>query len=273
MFNNGILCAMNKHHIAKVKEIEKLTSDTFRCKLQLKKMPTILAGQFLNIKVPNGKFLLRRPFAIYDFDIKAKTVDFAFYVKGGGTEALSKLKVGEEVDVLLPLGNSFPQEFNGKKIMLIGGGIGVFPLLRNCYNAEAYSFLGFRSKQHAILLDDFKKLSKELHIATDDGSLGEKGFVTNLALKEVTRIKPDVIFCCGPHVMFGAVKKLFADVKIPIYISTEERMACGFGVCLCCNLAVTTMTNDKGQVKNSGEINYARVCCDGPVFKLEEVAL
>ena len=206
--------------------------------------------------------MLRRPFAICGFDKTESTVDFAFFTKGGGTLALSKLKVGETVDVLLPLGNGFPDNYDGEKVMLIGGGIGVFPLLPCIAKTQAYTFLGFRSASHAILVDEFRVGSKELYLASDDGTIGTKGYITDLARKEFDAIKPKAIFCCGPHAMFKAVKRVFEGIDVPIYVSTEERMGCGFGVCMCCSQPVGT----EGKTENK-----LRVCLEGPVFMLEEV--
>lgn len=241
-----------------------IAKDTYRITVKLPHFPKILPGQFLNVKVPNEKFLLRRPFAICSHDEKNGTVDFGCFVKGGGTQELVKIKKGDLLDILLPLGNSFPLEYKNKKVMIIGGGIGVFPMLSVVAAfPNSYAFIGFRSKENAVLIDDFKRHAKELFICSDDGSLGEHGYCTNIARREYDRIKPDVIFACGPHGMFGALRKIFADTRAPIYVSLEQRMACGFGTCICCNQLV----------EKNGVQENARVCCEGPVFKLEEVIL
>ena len=244
---------MNKHHTGIVQSITPLSSDIFRVTVTLDNVPEIRAGQFVNVKVPG--FTLRRPFGISHFD--AKTVSFCFQVRGEGTRALAQVKVGSTLDLLLPLGNGFPSTHNTpsmtrgvpeagclKKIMLIGGGIGVFPLLPAA--KDTYAFLGFRNKDSVVLEKDFRKVAKEVTIVTE-------GFVTDIAKKEFERIKPDAIFACGPHAMFKALK----DFPCPVYISLEERMACGFGACICC-------TADTVRGKE-------RVCCEGPVFLLSEV--
>jgi len=249
---------MSKHHITKVVSVTAIAKDTFRFRLQLDKMPKITPGQFLNVKVEG--FSLRRPFAICSWDEKAKTIDFGFIVRGDGTKVLSQIKAGSTLDVLLPLGNGF--DTSAKKIMVIAGGVGVFPLLSVAKNhPDVYSFLGFRSKDFACLVDEFKTSSTETHIASDDGSLGEKGFVTTLARREFDRIKPDAILVCGPEGMMMSMSKTFEGAKTPIYVSLEQRMACGFGACLCCNQ----------QIKVNNQIENLRICCEGPVFKLEEV--
>lgn len=238
---------MSKHHKGILNKVTPIASDIFKFTVKLEKMPNINPGQFLNVKIPG--FTLRRPFGISSFSLKDKTIDFCFQIRGEGTKALAKLTEGTELDLLLPLGNGFPiKEY--KKIMIIGGGIGVFPLLPAAKNA--YVFLGFRSKQHVILEQDFQNVAKELKIITE-------GFVTDNIQNEINRIKPDAIFSCGPLALFKAIKRTLSDVNIPIYISLEERMACGFGACICC-----TVDTKRGK---------ERVCCEGPVFLLNEVTL
>jgi len=256
----------NKHFVGRVVSNTKIARDTVRIRVQLDWMPEIIAGQFLNVKLRGETRILRRPFAICDWDAQNKTVDFGVFIKGDGTRELSKLSAGDSIDVLMPLGNGFPTMASSKKVMIIAGGIGAFPMLSVAKtNKTSFAFVGFRSSDHAILLNDFKQYSTELHIATDDGSLGEKNFCTVLAKQAIQQIKPDVIFACGPDAMFHSMQKAFADVwdKIPVYISMEQRMACGFGACICCNQAVQV----------NGEVENLRVCCEGPVFLLKEVVL
>ncbi|MCL2177672.1 MAG: dihydroorotate dehydrogenase electron transfer subunit [Firmicutes bacterium] len=262
-----------KHYIANVVALESLTFNVFKMTLQLKTFPKIKPGQFLNIKVPG--FSLRRPFGISHYSEKDKTVSFCFMLKGDGTKELAKAKVGDTLDVLMPLGNGFLQIKN-KTVAIVSGGIGLFPLLPTAKGlAEAgnkvHSFLGFTNKDAAILLDEFKAHSTSTTIATDDGSIGTKGYVTDLIVKEFDKIKPDYIFACGPEGMFKTLKQQFftADNTLKpqfagteIYVSLEQRMACGFGVGKCCNQHVKL---------ESGDDHMARVCCDGPVFNLKEV--
>lgn len=250
----------HKQHQGIVLSIVTIAPEVFKVTVQIEKMPTITPGQFLNVRVPGGKFLLRRPLGICDFDIEKKTIVFCFQIKGEGTRALSKIENGDVLDILLPLGNGFPVSY--KRIMLVGGGIGVFPLMTVAkgFN-EVYSFLGFRTKDAALFVDDFKKNSIEMHLASDDGTVGEKGYITTVARREFERIKPEAVFACGPPAMFRALKKVFDGVGVPVYVSLEERMACGFGACLCCNV----------KIKKGEEVSAQRVCCEGPVFKIEEV--
>lgn len=223
-------------------------------------------GQFVNLSLPEGKHLLRRPFCIANFDNEANTITIIYQVVGEGTRILSTLPSGDKLKALIGLGNGFDlAKYN--KIMVIAGGMGVavFPSIFNSYkDKEVYTFLGFNTSKQAIYTDYFKANSKEMFVSTADGSIGYKGFVTDMAKQEIDRIKPDVIVCCGPEVMFKAVKNLFAnDYDMPILISMERRMGCGIGACLVCNC----------KVKVDGEDNYLRACVDGPVFEAREVDL
>jgi len=229
-----------KHHIGTVQIISPLSLDVFKMTLEVGTMPKINPGQFLNVKVPG--FTLRRPFGVSGFG--KDFVEFCFQVRGAGTKALAQVRTGDELDILMPLGNGFPQNF--KRVMLVGGGIGVFPLLPAA--KDAYAFLGFRDKESVVLEQDFRKVAKQVTIVTD-------GFVTDVAKREFDRIKPDAIFACGPVAMFKTLKDL--NFPCPVYISLEERMACGFGACICCTVGTT-----RGK---------QRVCCEGPVFLLSEV--
>jgi len=233
---------MSKQHFGIVTNLIPLSPDIFKMTLAIKSMPTITPGQFLNVKVPG--FSLRRPFGISNWG--KDFVEFCFGTRGEGTKALAQTKVGSELDLLLPLGNGFPRNY--KKVMLIGGGIGIFPLLPAA--KDTYAFLGFRNKQSVVLEQDFRKTAKEVTIVTD-------GFVTDVAEAQFNRIKPDAIFACGPHGMFKALKNL--NLPCPVYVSLEERMACGFGACICCTV---------GTIRGK-----ERVCCEGPVFLLSEVTI
>jgi dihydroorotate dehydrogenase electron transfer subunit len=239
---------MTKHHKGIVQSITPIATDIFKITLALETMPNINPGQFLNVKVPG--FTLRRPFGISHIDPANKAISFCFQIRGDGTRELSKVTVGTKLDLLLPLGNGFPAG-KYKKPMLIGGGIGVFPLLPAATNSHA--FLGFRDKSNILLESDFRKIAKDVTIVTD-------GFVTDIAKKHLDIIKPDAIFACGPHAMLKAMQTTFANLDIPVYISLEERMACGFGACICCTVNMTAG-------------HKHRVCCEGPVFLLNEVIL
>ncbi len=199
--------------------------------------------------------------------MSAKTVTLCYAVVGDGTRVLSSYAVGEKVDVILPLGNGFAPDKNVKKVVLLGGGMGsaVLPAIPTSNpDLDYYTYLGFANKDRVVLEEEMAKVSKQLTVATDDGSYGKKGFITNVLAEDMDRLKPDVVFCCGPEVMFKALKNALEPFDVPIIVSLEARMGCGVGACLVCNC----------KVKRKGEEeNYVRVCIEGPVMKLDEVVL
>lgn len=224
----------------------------------------IKGAQFLDIKLPDKSKVLRRPFCICDYDAEKKTADVCYAVVGGGTKALTEVKEGEKLNILLPLGNGYVP--SGKKIMLIGGGMGsaVLPAVVTANpDKEFFVYLGFANKGKVVLEKELVDKNVSVTVATDDGSYGKKGFVTTYAREAVDTVKPDEIFVCGPEVMYKAVRKCFEGVDVPIYVSLEQRMGCGIGACLVCNC----------KVKRADGEGYVRVCKDGPVFRLDEVVL
>lgn len=211
------------------------------------------AGQFVHIAVPDGDKILRRPISICDVNGESITVVYA--VRGGGTASLSSLQSGEKLDILAPLGHGFMLE-GRDSIAAVGGGIGIFPLLYALKRSNASkktAFLGFRNKSSAVLLEEFGKVC-DLHIATEDGSLGEKGFVTAALKQEWSGF--DTVLACGPGPMLRAVNSVCASHGIDPQLSVEERMGCGLGGCLVCAC----------KVKAGDWYDYAHVCTDGPVF-------
>lgn len=214
-------------------------------------------GQFAHVKV--GNKTLRRPISICDAD--NERIRLVFQVKGEGTEILSKAKVGDELDIICPLGHGFDIQ-KGKKYCLIGGGIGVPPMLYCAKTAENPAVItGFRNKDLVILQDDFKKYTDEVYLVTDDGTAGEKGFVTDVLKKKIDEV--DEVCACGPMVMLKAIAEICKGKGKPCQVSLEERMGCGIGACLVC--ACKTRTGE------NGEEEYTHVCKKGPVYKAEEV--
>ena len=216
-------------------------------------------GQFLEIRVANEiEPLLRRPISIYN--IQGEIVEFVFQVKGKGTKILSDKKIGEEIDVLGPLGQGTFNFKDKKNIAIIGGGIGIFPLYELAKEAKKTAkinmYLGFRNKDFVVLEKEYKDVSDKFTLTTDDGSYGEKGFAINFLEKDLKNEKIDGIYACGPLPMLKAVQKLAKETNTPCHISLEERMGCGIGVCLGCAVKV-----------NAGEETvYTHVCKAGPVF-------
>lgn len=213
-------------------------------------------GQFAHILVP-GK-TLRRPISICDAD--KSCLRLVYQVKGEGTEILSKIKEGEYLDIIAPLGNGFEIK-EDKKYCFIGGGIGVPPMLyASKMKEKPVVITGFRNKDLVILQSDFRKDNCELYLTTDDGTAGEKAFVTDVLKRKLNDI--DEVCACGPSPMLKAIAEICNDANVPCQISLEERMGCGIGACLVCACAVR---------RNDGSEDYVHVCKDGPVFDSKEV--
>lgn len=225
-------------------------------------------GQFVHVKVSDGiDPLLRRPLSVADVDKKANRFTLIYRKQGRGTAILSGKGPGDKLDILGPLGNGFPVSAvkSGETALLVGGGIGVPPLHElskrlHGQGTKVIHVLGFPSKDAVFYEEAFRKFG-ETHIATDDGSYGEKGLVTDIIEKRVLRF--DCLYACGPLPMLKALKSRYAtDHKV--YLSLEERMACGLGACFAC----VCRTGAK-----SGNSFYKKICSDGPVFAAEEVLL
>jgi len=241
-------------------------------------LPEIKPGQFANFLVENtnGVFL-RRPFSIHDVDFSHNFIKFFIQKAGKGTAQLSKLKSGDTVDVIFPLGNGFTvhserQTANGNIpqnppfalrpspfALLAGGGCGIAPLLYlakilNQNGVQPTILIGGRSKKNIFRIEEYVKYGNVLLI-TEDGSLGEKGLITEHSI--FNQQKFDQIYCCGPEAMMKAVGRLAIEKNIPCQISLENTMACGIGACLCC---VTKTTE-----------GHVCVCTEGPVFDIKQL--
>jgi len=222
---------------------------------------TAMPGQFVEIKVSDGTDpLLRRPISIHG--VSKQGVRLIYEVIGSGTQLLSERNAGDFLDVIGPLGNGF--KYDKRENILVAGGMGVAPLV---FLAEKIKLdrpivlVGARKKEQVLCSQEFKTLGCKLMLATDDGSLGFKGKVTDLLkeilLKKSQADKPVSIYACGPQPMLKAVALLSCANNIVSQLSLERHMACGFGACLGC--VVSTKTG------------YKRVCKDGPVFSGEEL--
>ncbi|MGI5958143.1 MAG: dihydroorotate dehydrogenase electron transfer subunit [Massiliimalia sp.] len=218
-------------------------------------------GQFVHIKVQG--FQLRRPISICEIDRDKGTIRIVFEVRGEGTEALARLNEGQLVDVMGPLGKGFTILDPSKKIIVVGGGIGVPPMFEVAkhYGANATAITGFRSANAVILAEDFKRAGTDHMLCTDDGTMGAKGFVTVALKHRLLQEHADMIYACGPHVMLKGVVQLAEEFHIPCEVSLEERMGCGVGACLVC--ACKTVKDGKEYLSH--------VCKDGPVFRAEDV--
>lgn len=222
-----------------------------------------LAGQFVHIKVDG--FMLRRPISICEVDKENGTIRFVFEIRGEGTEKLSQVNKGDNLDVMGPLGKGFTILPADKKAVVVGGGIGVPPMVEVAknYGENATAIIGFRSANAVILDEDFKNMGANLMLCTDDGTMGRKGFVTEALKERLEQGKVDIIQACGPHMMLKGVVALANEYGVPCEVSLEERMGCGVGACLVC--ACKTVKDGKEYLSH--------VCKDGPVFKAEDVIL
>ncbi|MCX7711036.1 MAG: dihydroorotate dehydrogenase electron transfer subunit [Clostridia bacterium] len=250
----------------KIAALDKLAPGVFKMTLKSEIIAqTALPGQFVNVKCSEGlNALLRRPISICNVDRDSNTFDIVFQIKGIGTEYLSQKKVGSEVDIIGPLGNPFRVEGEFKKIAVVGGGIGIFPLLNLLKASSAEhkdAFLGFRNKELIVLEEEFTQASDQLFISTDDGSAGHKGLITDLFINEIDKKKYDIVYTCGPTPMIKKVVEIAHKNNIRCQVSLEQRMGCGIGACLVC--ACKTRLGD--------EWEYSHVCKDGPVFWSNEV--
>ena len=220
------------------------------------------AGQFISIYCDDGSRLLPRPISICEIDKEDSSLHLVYRIAGAGTAEFSEKQTGDHLSVMGPLGNVFP--LKGKKAFLIGGGIGIPPILELAkqLNCEKQIVLGYRNSD-MFLLDEFKKQG-EVYIATEDGSVGTKGNVLD-AIRE-NALDAEVIYACGPTPMLRALKNYAAENNIECWISMEEKMACGIGACLAC------VCKSK-EVDGHTNVHNKRVCKEGPVFLAEEVEL
>lgn len=221
-------------------------------------------GQFISVYTQDKSALLPRPISICEADRENGRLRIVYRVAGKGTAEFAAYEKGDRIDVLGTLGNGFPlDKAAGKRVLLMGGGIGIPPMLELAKRLECAAsrdaVLGYRNNE-LFLADDLKKYAK-VHIATEDGSAGIKGNVINAA--EEDSLAADIIFACGPMPMLRAVKAYAKERGIPAYISLEERMACGVGACLGC--VVKTREKDP-----HSRVNNSRICTDGPVYLAEE---
>ena len=250
-----------KDYIATIVNNEQIADNVYAVTFDLGETAKVRCGQFGNISV-GGTHLLRRPIAICKTE--GNTVTFCYQIKGEGTQLLKTMGAGTRLNVLMPLGNGFYVEENETKVALVGGGVGVFPLISVLreYGAmkEISAYIGYRNKGAVCGVEEFEKAHKFVGV-TDDGSFGEKMNAVQAFAADLEKgNRPDVVLACGPTPMLRALIALVEKENLPCYVSLEERMGCGIGACLVC---VCDMTNGK----------KSRVCKDGPVFNANSVVL
>jgi dihydroorotate dehydrogenase electron transfer subunit len=269
------------HAAVEVQENVPLARQTYRIRLHTPELArAIRPGQFLMVRLPGSTDpLLGRPFALYDTVLDDRgqpaAVDVVYLVVGKVTGLLSRLQPGERVEVWGPLGNGFPGLDGLDHVALVAGGIGQTPFLahaRELLGTRGYGgraprraarkvslYYGVRTADLAAGVEDFRAAGAEVHLASDDGSLGHRGFVTQLLERHAP---PQHLVGCGPEPMLRALARLAERWGVPCHVSLETPMACGVGVCFSC---VTRVRTAEGW-------DYRRVCVDGPVFDAASLA-
>ena len=239
-----------KQSIFTIIENNALTKDVYKMVLEGDTSAITASGQFVNIQL-DGMFL-RRPISVCDWD--ATTLTIVYKVVGHGTEAMSVMAPGKQLDILTGLGNGYDLTLAGDKPLLIGGGVGVPPMYGAAKKLaeagiKAKVILGFNVKDEIFYEEEFKALGCDVTVTTVDGSYGVKGFVTNALPENYT-----YFYTCGPEPMLKAV---YRATSTSGQMSFEERMGCGFGACMGCSCKTLT--------------GYKRICKEGPVMKKEEI--
>ena len=240
-----------KQSIFKITSNEKIARDIFKMTLAGDTSAITAPGQFVNIKLDG--FFLRRPISVCD--CVGENLTLIYKTVGNGTEQMSRMAAGDELDLLTGLGNGYDTKISGGSPLLVGGGVGVPPMYMLCRELISEGknvtvVLGFNSKDDVFYENEFRALGADVHIATADGTYGTKGFVTDV----IKDMQYTFFYTCGPEPMFRAMHKI---MKTPGQYSFEERMGCGFGACMGCSCK--TLTGNK------------RICKEGPVMESEEI--
>ncbi|MSS64247.1 dihydroorotate dehydrogenase electron transfer subunit [Velocimicrobium porci] len=249
--------------IVKIEKMEQIGAGIFSIWLEDREITfEATAGQFVSLYCRDGSRLLPRPISICEIDKEKGMVRLVFRVAGKGTEEFAKMKPGDFIDVMGPLGNGFTLE--GTKAILIGGGIGIPPMLELAkeLSCEKQIVLGYRDSD-TFLKEEFEPYGT-VYVATEDGSIGTKGNVID-AIKG-NDLNADIIFACGPAPMLRGVKEYAISHEIKAQISMEERMACGIGACLACVCG-------KKEKDHHTNVKNTRICKDGPVFYIDDIEL
>ena len=248
----------------------KLSEKYFKIRVRLPQpVSPVLPGQFFMIR-PTREWdpLLPRPFSVYRTPAPGE-VEFLYKTVGRGTNILSAKRAGDDLDLLGPLGNAFPMPRPGEaeNIFLVGGGIGVAPLviLSEALQKERGKFtlvvfIGGRKKEDVLCVEDFETFGTDIIVTTQDGSMGKRGTVTE-ALDDFLSLEPGgrrLLYACGPHPMLHRMASIVSRQAIPSYFSLESVMACGFGICMGC-------------AEKARDGGYPLVCQEGPVFRPEQI--
>ncbi len=244
---------------AEILNNDQLNSDVYSLTVQADALVSqCLPGQFVHVQISEGSLLLRRPFGIADVDISNGRLTIFYRVAGKGTHILTGLESGKKINILGPLGHGF--SLDAKRPLIIGGGMGLAPLLflAKCFHGIADVLMGGRTQKELFWKELFKPHGHNLFIATDDGSIGEKGFTTDLLPEILKNNSYDCIYTCGPEIMMRGISRIAQQHNISCQVSLEKRMACGLGACLSC------VCDNKTQGRS-------KICKDGPVFWSQDV--
>ncbi len=254
---------MKEKHTAKVLSQKEAAPMIFDMWIETGLAKQALPGQFICVYTKDKSTLLPRPISICEVNEDKTALRIVYRIAGQGTREFSTYQPGDSIDILGTLGNGFPKDkAAGKKVFLMGGGIGVPPILQLAKEMEAEKqiIVGYRDN-NLFLKEDLEKYG-QVYVATEDGSAGTKGNVMDAIA--ACALEADMIFACGPMPMLRAIKRYAEEKGIDAYISLEEHMACGVGACLGC--VVKTK-----EVDHHSHVHNARICTDGPVFEAKEV--
>ncbi|MEJ5167073.1 MAG: dihydroorotate dehydrogenase electron transfer subunit [Thermoanaerobaculia bacterium] len=243
----------------KIEKIEILSKYYLKLKVLLPyKKFSFQPGQFVMLSDKNSDITFSRPFSVLNWE--GNYIEILIKMVGKFTKKISKIRENEEINILGPLGNSFKKE---ERVALVAGGYGIAPLyfyLKKGNNLKnIYIFYGGKTEKDILLLEALKKLLKKenLFVGTEDGSLGEKGLITDIFQKNLNKIKIEKVYGCGPLPMFKALKEICNREKLDLYVSMDPIMACGYGVCLGCVIPT-----------KNGNIC---ACTEGPIFNSKEI--
>lgn len=254
---------MKQKHTAKVLSQREIAPDIFDMWIETPLAADAKPGQFLGVYPKDRSTLLPRPISICEVDPGREALRIVYRIAGTGTREFSGYQVGAAVSILGNLGNGFPLEQGaGKKAFLMGGGIGIPPILELAKRLEAEKQIVLGYRDHRMFLKEDLERYGTVYVATEDGSAGTKGNVMD-AIRE-NGLEADIIYACGPMPMLRAIRAYAAEHQIPAYISLEEHMACGVGACLGC--VVKTK-----EIDHHSHVHNARICTDGPVFEAQDV--
>ena len=261
--------AQKKKVVARVFRQDEIATDIYDMWIETDLAKDAKPGQFISVYPKNQATLLPRPISICEVNEEKTMLRIVYRVAGQGTAEFSGYHTGGDITILGTLGNGFAlDKADGKRVFLMGGGIGIPPMLQLAKELKARgkaqsisAILGYRNE--LFLQEDFKPYA-DLYAATEDGSFGSKGTVMD-AIRD-NGLEGDIIMACGPMPMLRAIKKFAEDNGMEAYISLEERMACGVGACLGC-VCTTKEVDHHSHVKN------ARICTDGPVYDAKEVMI